>query len=152
MKKFDSLILILLIGIDQLSKYVIFSFENLHIEIIKDFFYLSQVKNSGAAWGIFSGHMWLFYIVSLIALLYLFKIYRDSKARPTYFRLAIIFMLAGTIGNFADRILFGYVRDFLDFFIFTYDYPLFNVADAALVVGVGLCILYIIKNPHEEVL
>lgn len=152
MKKFDSLILLLTIAIDQLSKYIVFSYENLNIEIIKNFFYISQVKNTGAAWGIFSGAMWLFYIISIVALVYLFKIYRESLNRDYYFRLSLILMLAGTIGNFIDRILFSYVRDFLDFYIFTYDYPLFNIADAALVVGVFLCVIYILKNPNEEVL
>ncbi len=96
--------------------------------------------------------MWLFYIISIVALVYLFKIYRESLNRDYYFRLSLILMLAGTIGNFIDRILFSYVRDFLDFYIFTYDYPLFNIADAALVVGVFLCVIYILKNPNEEVL
>ena len=96
--------------------------------------------------------MWLFYIVSVIALYFLFKLYRDSIKKQAYLRFSIILMIAGTIGNFIDRLIFNHVRDFLNFYIFTYDYPVFNVADMALVIGVGLIILYVIKNPFEELL
>lgn len=152
MKKRDGLVLLTLLILDQLSKYFIFNQPKDNVEIIKNFFYISKVENSGAAWGSFSGQMWLFYIVSVVALYFLYKLYRKSSQKDNYYQFALILMISGTIGNLIDRVLFGYVRDFLNFFIFTYDYPVFNVADMALVVGVGLVILYLIKHPDEELL
>lgn len=152
MKKRDGLVLLIIIAIDQISKILIFNSKTDNLKVIDNFFYISKVENSGAAWGAFSGKMWLFYIVSVVALYFLYKIYRQSYTRSAYFRYSIVLMMAGTIGNFIDRLMFGYVRDFLNFFILGYDYPVFNVADMSLVIGVGLVILYLIKNPHEELL
>lgn len=151
MKKKDRLILLVLVALDQISKFVIFENVADNTKVIENFFYITKVKNAGAAWGSFSGQMWLFYIVSVIALYFMYKFYRESFNKPKYFRYAIILMISGTIGNLIDRILFGYVRDFLNFYIFTYDYPVFNVADMALVIGVFLVILFVIKNPSEEI-
>lgn len=152
MKKKDGLFLLVIIVIDQISKYMIFNQAGDNFKIIENFFYITKVKNSGAAWGAFAGKMWLFYIVSIVALYFLFKLYKQSLTKALYFRFAIVLMIGGTVGNFIDRIIFGYVRDFLNFYIFTYDYPVFNVADMALVVGVLLVVLFLIKNPHEELI
>ena len=152
MKKRDSLILLVIIAVDQISKFLIFNQTKDHVEVIKDFFYITKVKNEGAAWGMFSGKMWLFYIVSVVALYFLYQIYKKSLLKDYYFKFATILMIAGTIGNFIDRLFFGYVRDFLNFYIFSYDYPVFNVADISLVIGVALVILFLVKNPHEELL
>lgn len=152
MKKRDGLILLTILIFDQFSKYWIFNQPKDNVEIVKNFFYISKVKNSGAAWGSFSGQMWLFYIVSVVALYFLYKLYKKSLQKDCYYQFALLLMISGTFGNLIDRILFGYVRDFLNFFIFTYDYPVFNIADMALVIGVGLVILYLIKHPEEELL
>lgn len=152
MKKRDIVILLSVIVIDQLTKLWAFSYDSLNIEIIKNFFYIGQVKNTGAAWGILSGNMIIFFIVTLIAIYFIIDIYRKSKDRPWYFNVALILVLAGAIGNFIDRLTLGYVRDFFDFYIFSYDFPLFNVADSALVVGVIVIIYYIIRNPHEDII
>lgn len=152
MKKRDIVILLSVIVIDQLTKLWAFSYDSLNIEIIKNFFYIGQVKNTGAAWGILSGNMVIFFIVTLIAIYFIVDIYRKSKERPWYFNVALMLVLAGAIGNFIDRMTLGYVRDFFDFYIFSYDFPLFNVADSALVVGVIVIIYYIIRNPHEDII
>lgn len=152
MKKKDALVLFMIILIDQISKFVAFNLQTNNIKVIKDFFYITKVKNTGAAWGSFSGQMWLFYIVSVIAIYFLYKIYKESSFRAAYFKYALLLMLGGTIGNLIDRVLLNYVRDFLNFYIFTYDYPVFNVADIALVIGVGLVMIYIVKNPNEELI
>ena len=152
MRKRNGLILLSIIILDQLTKYFVFHQVKDNVTIIDNFFYISKIKNPGAAWGVFSGQMWLFYIVSAIALYFLIKIYIDSQNKLKYFQLGIVLMISGTIGNLIDRVLFGYVRDFLNFFIFTYDYPVFNVADMSLVIGVGLVIIYLFKHPDEELL
>lgn len=152
MKIKDMMTLLVILLVDQVSKYVFFLGDKNSIEIIEDFFYITKVKNRGAAWGAFANKMWLFYIVSVIAIYFLFKLYKRSENKASYLKWASLLMLAGTIGNFIDRLYFQYVRDFLNFFIFKYDYPVFNVADISLVIGVGLLILFIIKHPDEEII
>lgn len=152
MKKRDVLTVILVLLLDQITKYIVFAYDSLNIQVIKNFFYIGQVKNTGAAWGILSGNMWIFYVVTLVAIVFILNVYRKSEHREWYFKTALMLILAGAIGNFIDRLAFNYVRDFLDFHIFGYDFPLFNIADSALVVGVMLVILYVIRNPHEDIL
>lgn len=148
----DGIFLLILIFIDQFSKYFVFKYPIDNLKVINDFFYISKVKNTGAAWGLFAGQMWLFYLISLIALYFLCKLYLKCQNRPKYLKAAVILLFAGTLGNLLDRLFLGYVRDFLNFIIFTYDYPVFNFADMILVVGVGLIIFYVFRHPDEEFL
>lgn len=152
MKKRDILILVSVILLDQLTKFIVFSYQNLNIEIIKNFLYIGQVKNTGAAWGILSGNMIIFYIVTAVAVYFVFDIYRKSKERPFYFTAALMLIMGGALGNFIDRLFLNYVRDFINVYIFGYDFPLFNIADSALVIGVGLVMIYVLKNPSEDIL
>ncbi len=152
MKLRDLLIFISIIVLDQVTKFWVFCYEALNLEIIKNFLYIGQVKNTGAAWGILSGNMIVFYIVTAIAVYFIVDVYRKSKDRPLYFNIALMFVLAGAIGNLIDRVVFNYVRDFISVFIFGYDFPLFNIADSALVLGVFAIVFYVLKNPHEEIL
>ncbi len=149
-KNINSLILyvatlmVVLIG-DQLSKIVISSNMSLgaSVKIIDNFFYFTYAKNEGAAWSMFEGHVGFFIafaFVALIALSYYF-IKTDVKQRLT--RFGLILVIGGLFGNVIDRIFFGYVRDFIDFIIFGYDFPIFNIADMAIVIGVGLMMIEI---------
>ena len=113
--------------------------------VIDGFFYFSYARNTGGGWSIFSGKMWILISATLIALgifFYLLKNF-DIKKRPLY-SIGLSLMVAGTFGNFFDRIVYGYVTDFFDFIIFGYDYPIFNIADTLLVIGVILLIIQII--------
>lgn len=106
------------------------------VDVIKGFFSLTYARNSGAGWSMLSDKTWLLIVITIIAFgvfIYLMKDFDMKKHR--FFSLGISLMLGGTIGNFIERLFKGYVTDFLDFIIFGYDYPIFNVADICLVVG-----------------
>jgi len=106
------------------------------IRVIDNFFYLTYVRNTGAAWSIFSDNTWLVLIVSgLIILGIMLYIYKD-RPQDKFEKVAYGLVLGGAIGNFIDRIVYGYVIDFFDFYIFGYDYPIFNMADIFIVLGV----------------
>lgn len=110
------------------------------IAVIPGFFRLNYAENSGAAWSMLEGKMWFFYIITIIALIAMVMFYRNQTDADELIKVALVLMMAGTIGNFIDRLCFQHVRDFLDFNIFGYDFPIFNVADMALCIGVFLII------------
>lgn len=135
---------IILVIVDQVSKSWIVNSLALYgsIELIDGFFSLTYVTNTGAAWSVFSGGGWFFVIVGSLAMI-LFSIW-FSKTKRWLSQLALIFMIAGTFGNWFDRLQFGFVRDFLDFIIFGYDFPIFNGADSFLCIGVALLFIDVI--------
>ena len=143
MKISEIFLLILTIVLDQLSKYIVATRMELHqnIEVIKDFFYITSTRNEGAAWSILEGFGVVFAIlaacVSVGIIVYLCR----DKSLKKIERIALIFICGGAVGNMIDRILHGYVIDFLNFYIFGYDYPVFNIADSFLVIGVGIMII-----------
>ena len=111
------------------------------IRVIDNFFYLTYVRNTGAAWSIFSDNTWLVLIVSgLIILGIILYIYKD-RPQDKFEKVSYGLVLGGAIGNFIDRIVYGYVIDFFDFYIFGYDYPIFNMADIFIVLGVIMLIV-----------
>lgn len=153
MKKFIFIISIALIGLDQYVKYIVInSLEMLKsIKIINNFFYLTYVENDGAAFSIFSGYKWFFIIIALLAIAILIKYIIMDKKIYKIDVLAYSLVLSGIIGNLIDRIYVGRVIDYLDFYIFGYDFAIFNLADTFLVIGAFL-ILYnlIVKGDSNE--
>ena len=144
-----SLIFLLL---DFVSKLIVSNLMNVYdsVTIIKDFFYISYVRNTGAAWSILEGQMWFFYSITVVALGAMFYFFKDTKEKEWWLRLALILLIAGTLGNFIDRLTLQYVRDFLDFVIFGYDFPVFNVADISLCIGVGMVALETLFYKEEN--
>lgn len=130
--------------IDQLSKYYIVSHYHIgeSVSIIDNFFYITSHRNAGAAWGILQGHMWFFYIITCLvigAIIYfLVKYYKTST---TLFNISLSLLLGGAIGNFIDRVINQQVVDFLHFYIFDYNFPIFNIADMSLSIGVTLLLI-----------
>ena len=109
-------------------------------KIIPSVFHITYIHNPGAAWGLLSGQLPLFVGVSVVAAIIMVLYFKDTTRQQVMARSGIALIFGGMLGNLTDRILLGYVRDFLDFFIFGYDYPVFNIADVGVVVGF-ICIL-----------
>lgn len=138
MKIRDITIFILGLTLDLLSKYIISIKLSLNesITIINNFFYLNYVQNTGAAWSMLSNKTWLLTIISIVVSLILIYYYCQCyKNKDSLTCLCISLMLTGAIGNLYDRLVLGYVRDFLSFNIFGYMFPVFNIADSLLVIG-----------------
>ena len=143
---------ILIIGIvtlliDQITKIIIDLALKIDetVSVIKNFFYITRVSNTGAAFSILEGKTILLSIVSVIAVILLLRYMKDFKNNKLV-NLSFGLLLGGIIGNFGDRLFLGYVRDFLKFNIFGYNYPVFNIADATIVIGVILLIICMIRG------
>ncbi len=150
MKKNSILIVLLVLVLDLLSKHYaqIYLEHSLPMVIIPNFFELTYVVNTGAAWSILQGQKAFFIIISIVvsfALVY--YIYQEDKR---ILIIALSLMLGGTLGNLYDRIFHGHVRDMLSFYIFSYPFPVFNIADSALVIGVALIILEMIISERRS--
>lgn len=144
------IISVVVIVLDLVSKYIIQSNVALHsVEIIKGFFLLTYAENTGMAWSLLSGKQAFLSVVSAVAIGVM--IYYLVKEKPKgLIKYALALMIGGAFGNLFDRVVLGYVRDFLDFIIFGYDFPIFNVADSALTIGVCLLILATLLEDKKE--
>lgn len=117
-------------------------------EIFRNFFSLTKYYNEGASFSMMWGFRIILIIVALAVLAYLFNVinkFKKSK-RNTF---ALSFTIGGIIGNLFDRIVYGHVIDYLDFKIFGYDAPVFNLADVAIFIGFILIGYAIIKGEDE---
>lgn len=143
---------ILVIAIDQLTKYIVVKNISLSemIPVIDDFFYLTLHKNQGGAWGILQDSRPLFLI--LIPLVSAFIVYYIIKNKNRFLRFTLALILGGAIGNYIDRLVEGKVTDFLLFYIGSYPFPVFNAADIAITCGTFLLAVYVIfiyKEPPK---
>ena len=131
---FTALIIVIL---DQITKYFAKFISN-PIILIKDFFQLSFIKNTGAGFGILQGQVGLLIWFSVIVIGVILFVY-DKLPSNKFVLIMVGLILGGTIGNLIDRIVFGFV---IDFIVFGF-WPSFNIADSALTIGViGLVIYY----------
>ncbi len=138
------IISVILVFIDQIIKYVIDlnMLLNSSINIISGFFRMTYVRNTGAAFSLFSDNQIFLIIITLVALFFMFY-FLKNKAFKMSETIIYSMILSGVLSNLVDRIFRGYVIDYLDFTIFKYDFPIFNLADIMIVVG---CILLILFN------
>lgn len=144
------LIAIGFIFLDQLSKWlaVIFLQGNAPIRAIPYLFNLTFTTNTGAAWGMLSDKRWIFLVVSSIAILALLLFILIKRPREKLLCWSLTLLLAGGIGNMIDRVLLGYVVDFIEFgFV---EFPVFNVADSCVSIGAVLLILYMVISIIKE--
>lgn len=140
------------ICLDQLTKWTIVINMKIgeSIPIIENFFYITSHRNRGAAWGILQGQMWFFYIVTVIVIIGIIYYIQRHVQHRRLLGVALGLMLGGAIGNFIDRLFRKEVVDFLDTYIFGYDFPIFNIADSALCIGVGLFFLQALLEHRQE--
>jgi len=140
------LVALFVVILDQLTKWWIVSEMTLgeRIPIIENFLYITSHRNQGAAWGILQGQMTFFYIVTVVVVIFIvYYIQKYGKENP-FFGYTLGILLGGAIGNFIDRLFRKEVVDFIDVYPFGYNFPIFNVADSALTIGVLLMIIYIL--------
>ncbi|HHU21606.1 MAG TPA: signal peptidase II [Acholeplasma sp.] len=139
-------ITIILVVIDQLLKlWVISRFKEAGVvKAIPKIIDIQYVENSGAAFGIFAGRLWLFILITLAALAFFGYLAKDMdfKNHPFY-SVGIVLIMSGTIGNFIDRIFRGYVVDYIQF-AFWQSFATFNFADMCIVCGVTVMIISLI--------
>ena len=147
----DVIILIVLVALDQITKYlaVINLKDKPAIPIIQDVFELNYLENRGAAFGVLQNQKIFFLIISIIivcvVVFVLFKVPDDKKYNVMH--VLLVMVASGGIGNMVDRIRFDYVVDFFSFVLI--NFPIFNVADIYVTVsmiGFAILILFVYKD------
>ncbi|MGM9849508.1 MAG: signal peptidase II [Bacilli bacterium] len=139
--------------IDQIVKlFVGFSLElNTSITVFRNFFYISNVHNYGAAFSILYGNRIFLVIVSIITLVLVYYFLLKNKKFDWFNIILYSLLIGGILGNLFDRIIYGYVIDYLDFYIFGYNFPIFNIADICIVISVILIIIDTLWGGKGEV-
>ena len=139
------IISLILVLIDQISKYLIRSTMELHetIPVIKNFFHLTYVSNDGMAFGInFPGGIYIFTVVSFLLTIFLIAYLWNERKGNIILRISLAMIIAGAIGNFVDRLIFKEVVDMFDFIFWGYHWYIFNIADSSVTVGMILYLTY----------
>jgi len=151
MKKRTYIIAFLFFMIDLISKQLVshFLILNKSITVIDNFFYLTYTKNNGAAWSILQDERLPLLILTVIILYIIYKnLKKEYLNNIEHLSYGILF--GGILGNFFDRLIYGSVIDFLDFYIFGYNYPIFNLADCFIVIGIILVIIINIRKDKNN--
>ena len=136
----------LLFIIDVITKLIINSSYSKTITIINNFFYINYVKNKGGAFGILEGNVFFIIIVTILIFFFIYKYVKNNELNLIQIW-GYGLIMGGAIGNLYDRIIYGYVIDFLDFHFWGLPFPIFNVADCGIVIG---CILILIASVKVE--
>ncbi len=138
---------VVVVILDQWSKYYVQTQMSLgmSIPVIPEIFHLTYILNPGAAFGILENQRFFFVIIAVAMIAIVIYLYPRLPSKPLLLRLGIGLMAGGAVGNVIDRIKTGYVVDFFDFRI----WPIFNIADIAIVIGVS-CIVYTLIFTEEK--
>lgn len=147
------LIFIVCLAIDQITKYFAVALlqGNPSIHLIGNFIRFTYVENRGAAFGILQNQRIFFIISTIVLVAFIIYMIVFNKKVTNVTKLTLSLILSGAIGNFIDRLRLGYVIDFVDVrFGDFYDFPVFNVADSCLVVGVIVLVILILFNKFEK--
>lgn len=142
---------------DQITKALVLANLPLYhsLTVIPGFFDITHIHNPGGAFGFLAGsgpgvRKVVFLFVSLLALVLIFWFYIKTPLTHRFLATGFAMIFGGALGNLIDRIRFGKVVDFLDVYIGSYHWPAFNVADSAIVVGIGIFILHLVLKKLPE--
>lgn len=143
---------LLLIVIDQIVKILVINKMALQqsIIVINNFFNITYVRNTGAAWSILSGNVLLLIMISVLALVTIYYYLIKDKDLNKIDIVSYSMLIGGIIGNLIDRIVHGYVIDYLDFRIFNYNFPIFNIADTLIVISIIIIGISLIVGEYRE--
>ena len=145
------IISIILLCIDQISKLLVVNLltKTDSITIIKNFFYLTYINNDGAAFSILVGERIFLILIAVLVIVMLIRYIKKNNIQNKLELVSISLIIGGSLGNLMDRVVRGYVIDFLDFKIFNYNFPIFNLADTFIVIGVFLLLLKEIRKENN---
>lgn len=139
---------IIALVIDQITKSLMQIYD-VHFNIINGFLSLNYIQNTGAAWSILEGKQYLLIGISIVMLILVYNMsfsYDNNRLNNITFGL----LFGGIIGNLIDRVFYGIVRDFIDINVFGYDFPVFNIADMAIVFGVIILLIGTLKGELKK--
>ncbi len=142
---------------DQLTKAIVLNNLPLYqsLTIIPGLFDITHIRNPGGAFGFLAGsgpgvRKLVFVFVSLMALVLIFWFYLETPSTHRFLAAGFAMIFGGAVGNLIDRIRLGEVVDFLDVYVGKYHWPAFNVADSAIVVGIGIFLLHLVLKKMPE--
>ena len=137
------LVALFVIVLDQATKEWVRGVFSLHesLPLVPGFFNFTYVRNTGAAWGIFSGQNLALSLLAFVMLVALVLFRRKLLPPGKPHRIALGLLCGGIVGNLFDRLRLDYVTDFLDFYYRDWHFPAFNVADSAICIAVAIYIL-----------
>lgn len=135
---------------DQLTKMLVRLWLEpfVSLPIIKGVFHLTYVRNTGAAFGLMPGARPLFMATSAVVLIGIAAYWLIIKPRARWVVIALALVGSGALGNLIDRVSLGRVTDFLDFVLI--GWPVFNIADIAIVTGVFMLVVWILVGPEQQ--
>jgi signal peptidase II len=147
----------LVVAADQITKWMVLSHLPLYhsIVVIPGFFNLTHIHNPGGAFGFLSGQSsnirhFMFVVVSLLATGLIFWFYYKTPRSHPLLAAGFAMIFGGALGNLIDRLRFGKVVDFLDFYLSGWHWPAFNVADSAISVGIAIFVYHLIFKKYPE--
>lgn len=138
----------ILIAADQIIKYFIHNNMLLgnHYPLIEDFLYLTYIRNTGIAFGLFKNNNLFMIIVISIIILILLYFYNKEEKKVFTLSISVTLLVSGAIGNLIDRVFYGYIIDYINFTF----WPAFNLADSLIVIGSILLGIYLIFQVEED--
>ncbi len=148
-----SVLTVILVIVDQVVKFLVSTYLN-YIDVIPKFLYLSLEKNYGVAFSMLWNNRLLILIISLLLILFLIyllnKDYLSKGKNNKLLNVTYGLLFGGILGNLIDRIVRGYVIDYIGVYIFNYKFPVFNLADSFIMVGVILMIISTFKEEKKQ--